>query len=273
MLSDVPSYAEIIAVLLAIGGIGGFLSGLLGVGGGVIFVPALFFAMKSYGVDMNVGMHMAVATSLALILVTGATSAFFHHKKGSVDVSLIKAWSPAIALGVAAGTYLAAAVSGAALKQLFSILLLLVCLYMIVSKEPGENSRPHKLSMTVQRGVAALIGGLAALLGVGGAVLTIPFMAYLGVPMRKAVGTGGALAFVIAFPGIFGYIIAGLKHAEGLPPYSLGYVNLFVLAMIAPMAMLLSPAGVHVSHNLPRSALRRIFAGVVILVSLRMFLS
>lgn len=272
MFSDISSHASLLLSLLVIGAVGGFLSGLLGVGGGLIFVPALLFTLTAYHVAPDVAMHVAVATSLALVLVTGATSAFWHHKKGSVDFKILKSWGPAVVLGVAAGTYLASCVNGASLKQVFAAVALLIAAYMAVSKEPQEE-KGHRVPVLAQRLVAGSIGGISSLIGVGGAMLSIPFMAYVGVPMRKSVGTGGALAFIIAFPGIFGYILAGLQHPQGLPPYSLGYVNVLALAAIVPVSMILSPFGVHVSHKMSRTTLRRIFAGVLLLVSLRMLTS
>jgi uncharacterized membrane protein YfcA len=274
MFSDIVSHAGLLLSLLAIGGLGGFLSGLLGVGGGIIFVPALFFVMTAYNFGTGVAMHVAVATSLALVLVTGASSAYWHHRKGSVDITIVKTWWPAVVAGVAGGTAFASSVEGALLKQVFAGVALLIAVYMTVSKEPLEGVPVrHKVSLLAQRCGAVFIGGLSALLGVGGAILTIPFMTYIGVPIRKAVGTGGALAFIISRPGIFGYIVAGLQHPEGLPPGSLGYVNLLALAVIVPTSMLLSPVGVNASHRLSRPMLRRIFAIVLVVVSLRMFLS
>jgi uncharacterized membrane protein YfcA len=142
---------------------------------------------------------------------------------------------------------------------------------MALSKEPHAEARGHRVSVSLQRLFAAFVGMIAALLGVGGAILNIPFMTYMGMSMRKAVGTGGALAVVISLPAMAGYIFSGL-HAENLPPYSLGYVNWLALVIILPVSMLLSPVGVHVSHKLPRNTLRRIFAVVLIIVSLRMFM-
>lgn len=261
-----------IIILLAIGGAGGFLSGLLGVGGGIIFVPALYYSFTHFGITGDAAMHVSVGTSVALVLGTGASSAFWHHKKGSVDFTILRAWSPAVVLGVAIGTTFASSVGGNVLKMMFAGTALLISVYMAFSHEPAEEARGHKVSLAAQRAVAAFIAMISALIGVGGAMLNIPFMTYIGVPIRKSVGTGGALAFFISFPAMIGYIASGLQAKAALPPYSFGYVNLLAVAMILPVCMVLSPVGVHVSHNMPRRVLRRIFAGVLMCVSLRMFL-
>jgi uncharacterized membrane protein YfcA len=273
VLSEIASHADLILTLLAVGGVGGFLSGLLGVGGGIIFVPALYFTLVNFAPEAGHVMRVAIGTSTALILATGASSSFWHHKKGAVDFAILKRWSPTIVVGVAIGTCFASTVNGHSLKQIFAFLMLLISVYMALSKEPHADAPARHVSASIQRIFAAFVGMIAALLGVGGSILNIPFMTYMmGMPMRKAVGTSSALALVISLPAMAGYIFSGL-HAQQLPPYSLGYVNWMALIVILPVSMLLSPVGVHVSHKLPRNTLRRIFAVVLIIVSARMFMS
>jgi len=272
MFPEIISHISLILTLLAVGGAGGFLSGLLGVGGGIIFVPALYFTLTTFAPEAGHVMRVSIGTSTALILATGASSAFWHHKKGAVDFDIIKSWAPAVVAGVAVGTYFASTVNGDFLKQLFASLMLLICVYMAVSKEPHAEAQGHRISKMIQRFFAAFVGMIAALLGVGGSILNIPFMTYMGMSMRKAVGTGGALAVVISLPAMVGYIMTGWG-AQQLPPYSLGYVNWLALLIILPVSMVLSPIGVNVSHKLPRNTLRRIFSVVLMIVSLRMFMS
>jgi uncharacterized membrane protein YfcA len=274
MSPEIVSHTSLILTLLVVGGVGGFLSGMLGVGGGVIFVPALYFTLTSFAPEAGHIMRVAIGTSTALILVTGTSSSFWHHKKGAVDFVLLKSWSPAIVAGVVVGTYFASTVNGHFLKQLFASLMLLISVYMALSKEPHADARARFVSAYIQKSFAAFVGMIAALLGVGGAILNIPFMTYMmGMPIRKAVGTSSALALVISFPAMVGYIFSGLRYAQELPPYCIGYVNWMALIVILPVSMLLSPVGVYVSHKLPKNVLRRIFAVVLALVSLRMFMS
>lgn len=264
---------ELIPLLLVIGCIGGFLSGLLGIGGGLVFVPALYFGFTHFGVNTEQAIRMSVGTSVALILVTAASSAFWHNKKGAIDFSIIKSWSPFIVIGVATGTTFAASVNGHFLKQMFAVVSLLIAAYMAFSKEQKTEPPAHRVSKKIQRTVAAFIGGISSMIGVGGAVLTVPFMVYIGIPMRKAVGTGGALGFIISLPAMIGYVLSGLPHAHELPPYSFGYVNLLAAGVIIPVSMLFSPVGVHVSHLTSKNRLRRIFALVLVIVSFRMFMT
>lgn len=266
--------AELILLLLAIGCVGGFLSGLLGVGGGIIFVPALFFSLSSLGFSDGNAMQIAIGSSMAVVMATGSVSAFSHYKRGGVDTAIVRGWALPIVIGVIAGALVASSVKSVVLKEIFACMTMLIAFYMVFSKDRGADAAPVKfLTQTVQKGVAVVIGLVSAMLGVGGAILTVPLMSYIGLPMPRAVGTGAALGVAVAVPGVLSYMISGTVMSDTLPPWSVGYVNLLTVAMIIPSSMLLAPVGVRVSHNMPRAMLRRVFAVVLIIVSVRMFLS
>ena len=209
---------NIILMLLAIGAVGGFLSGLLGVGGGSLFVPALVFAMAKLGMDPQHSMHIAVATSLLIVLATSITSARAHYHRGGVDLALCRDWTPYIIAGVAIGTFFASSVDGAILKQVFAIVTLFICLYMAIGREKKAEPGVALLSKHLQHIICTITGMLSSMIGVGGAIMTVPTMSYSGIPIQRAVGTGAALNIAIAFFGTAGYLIGGLKHTEGMPP-------------------------------------------------------
>lgn len=265
--------AELIMLLLAIGGVGGFLSGLLGVGGGVIFVPALFFALSSLGFSQEHAMHIAVGSSLAVVLATGATSSFGHYRRGGVDWPVVKAWGPPIICGVIAGACFASSVNSIVLKEIFAGMTLCIAAYMMFGDDRSEAKPLRFLTLQVQKVLCGLIGLVSAMVGIGGAILTVPMLSYVGLPMQRAVGTGATLGVVVALPGIVTYMVTGLMVQDQLPPWSIGYVNILTVAMILPTSMLVAPLGVKVSHNMPRRMLRRVFAIVLLIVSIRMFLS
>lgn len=265
--------AELIMLLLAIGCVGGFLSGLLGVGGGIIFVPALFFALSSLGFSEEHAMHIAIGSSLAIVMATGSVSASSHYKRGGVDLTLVRSWGVPIVIGVIMGALVASSVKSVVLKEIFAFMTLLIAFYMAFSKDRTDVVPLRWLTMTVQKFIAAFIGVISAMLGVGGAILTVPLMSYIGLPMPRAVGTGAALGVAVAVPGVLSYMVSGMLVHEALPPWSIGYVNLLTVAMIIPSSMLMAPVGVRLSHNMPRAMLRRVFAVVLIIVSVRMFLS
>ncbi len=268
------SILHLVLLLLAIGGAGGFLSGLLGVGGGILFVPALFFAMTALGFDGQHAMHIAVATSLLIVLATGATSAIAHYRRGGVEMVRVRAWGPYILAGVVAGALFASNIDGAVLKRVFAVITLLISVYMAFGRERSSSDAVAFLTPKIQHILCIGIGMVSSMIGVGGAILTVPMMSYCGMTMQKAIGTGAALGVVISLPGTLGYMVGGMLHdIAGLPPYSIGYVNFIAAGMIVPTAMLLAPVGVKISHAMPRLMLRRVFAVVLVIVSARMFMS
>jgi uncharacterized membrane protein YfcA len=267
------SVPEILSLLFAIGCVGGFLSGLLGVGGGILFVPALYFSMSALGLDSQHAMHLAVGTSLAVVFATGSVSALGHHRRGGVDVKIMKSWGMFIVGGVVIGSFFATAVNGEVLKRIFAAVTFFLSFYMAFGKERPVDHAKQFLTVKIQHGICVGIGMVSSMIGVGGAILTVPMMSYIGTPMTRAMGTGAALGMLISLPGTIGYMLAGLPHLSELPPYSAGYVNLLAVALIIPASMFMAPVGVKASHGLPHSMLRRIFAAVMLIVSIRMFMT
>lgn len=271
LMSDTFLVVELMLMLFAIGAVGGFLSGLLGVGGGILFVPALFFAISAMGFDQTHAMHMAIGTSLAIVLATGSTAAFAHFRRGSVDMDRVRVWGPYIVGGVVAGAFLAALVDGDFLKGVFACMTFAIAVYMALGRDRAAGEAVREISIDVQKGFCVAIGVVASMIGIGGAIMTIPFMSYLGMPIQRAIGTGSALGILISLPGSISYALAGLSHAPELPPYSVGYVSLPALLFIIPTSILLAPVGVDAGHTLPKYMLRRVFAVVLMIVSIRMF--
>lgn len=262
-----------IFLLVATGAIGGFLSGLLGVGGGIIFVPALVFVLSSIGIDPAHIMHIAVGSSMAVVLATGASSAFGHHKKKSVDKKILLSWGPFIVSGVIIGAIFASLVDGDLLRKIFAAITLLISFYMGLGREKTAAVVVENIFRGIQKCLCIVIGAISSMIGVGGAMLTAPMMHYIGVPTQKAVGTSAALSVLISLPGTVIYILSGLAHRADLPPWSLGYVDFAVIGFIIPVSMLMVPIGVQTSHLLPKILLRRIFGVMLFIVSIRMFMS
>lgn len=265
---------QLVLLLLGIGAAGGFLSGLLGVGGGILFVPAIFFAAQAAGLELEHAMHIAVATSLLIVFATGATSALAHYKRGAVETRILRAWGPFIFLGVVIGAFFASSVNSDVLKGIFAGVTLLISFYMAFGRERPSEVKVVFLTLAVQRFFCLVIGMVSSMIGIGGAILTVPMMSYSGLAIQRAVGTGAALGTIISLPGTLGFMLGGLLHRiEGLPPGSVGYVNFIAALAIIPASMLLAPVGVRISHAMPRVMLRRVFAAVLALVSIRMFMS
>lgn len=257
----------LIPLLLALGAAAGFLAGLLGIGGGIVLVPGLYFIFKTLGYAEANLMHLAVGTSLAIIIPTGISSARAHYRKNAVRMDVVKMVGPGIVFGVAAGTVIAGGLSGAALTIVFAGALFLFAGLMQIPPKVRE----HGHSMTPAKGAAGgfVVGVLSSLMGIGGATLNVPFMTLNGVPIHQAVGSSSALGPVIALPGTIGFIVIGLGVPE-LPPFSLGYINLLAACVIAPLSVVAAPYGAALAHGASVKTLRRVFSAFIIIVAVKM---
>jgi uncharacterized membrane protein YfcA len=246
----------------------GLMAGALGIGGGIILVPGIYYILSSLGYPAEINMHVAVGTSLGVIVPTGFSSARAHYLRNGVRTDLVLRISPGIVAGVIAGAVIADYMPGALLKSIFALALIFLAIIMVsrpdrllqFDKEPGSF---------VNAITGSFIGFLSALMGIGGATMSVPYMTCFGIPIHKAVGTAAALGLVISVPGAAGYIITGLDESA-LPPFTIGYVSVPAWAMIAPLSVLMAPQGAKLAHSLPVELLRRIFAAFMVLVAMRM---
>ncbi|CAK0776093.1 putative membrane transporter protein [uncultured Gammaproteobacteria bacterium] len=269
MTLDLAALGPLILALSIAGLCAGLIAGLLGVGGGIVIVPVLFHVFKTLGYDGSVSMHLAVGTSLASIIPTALSSMRSHFRRGAVDMDLMRRWAPATVFGVLAGSALASITHGAVLTAVFASVALAVALHM--GFVPPELRLAHRLpSRPIQWLIAALIGAFSAMMGIGGGSLTVPTLVLCDYPIRRAVATSSALGMVIAVPGTLGFIAGGWA-TQGLPPLSLGHVNLLGLALVSPASMLAAPLGAHLAHTIDPRWLRRAFAVFLALTAAKMF--
>ena len=257
----------LLCILLTIGGFAGVLAGLLGVGGGIILVPAFFYAFNALGYDGPGIVQLCLATSLATIVVTSARSLQGHHRKGAVDMQVLLTWSHPIAVGAVIGVLTAAQLSSAILLLIFATLASGIGLYMTL----GKAAWTVATDLPTGRGrapVAAVLGWLSVLLGIGGGSLGVPLMTLCGRPIHQAVATASGFGLAIAVPSTLGWL---LVTPEGiLPPFTLGSVNLIAFGIIVPMTFLTAPLGVRLAHALDPKPLKRIFGVFLVLVALNM---
>ena len=271
MTGDTTLIFSLMTLMVFIGGVGGFLSGLLGVGGGFLFVPALAYGMTALGYSADYSMHLAIGTSLAIMVANGAVSVKNHQKHGGVDIDLLKDWGPFVVLGVVLGSGVASSLKSETLTILFVTITFLMSLYMGFSQDSfARAQKSEKKAETYHPFFFFFMGLLSSLVGIGGAIMTVPFMTWSGMPIARAIGTAAAFGLLISIPGTIGYIIMG-AHASGLPPLSLGFVNLPATVLIIPSAILMSPYGVRMAHSLQKDTLRKVFAFLLLLISLKMF--
>ncbi len=251
-----------LAGFLLTGLLSGLLAGLFGVGGGVIMVPALILLFGHLGIGGDWVPHLAVGTSLATIVGTGAASTLAHQRRGGVCWDLVAALAPGIVLGAWAGAALAGVLPELWLKRLFAGFLTYVGLRMLI---PARPSTPRPLP---GRGglwaVGGGIGALSSLVGIGGGTLTVPFLSRCGIGLRQAVGTSAACGLPIAIAGAIGFMVVGWGRA-GLPAASTGFVYWPGVALMLVASMPTAPLGARLAHALPVTLLKRGF-GILLLV-------
>ena len=263
--------AVLAVTLLVAGFLSGIVAGLLGVGGGMILVPVLFQTFIFFDLPTHLQIHMAVATSMAIICFTGSLSARTHFKRGAVDVDVVKSWGIYIAIGALIGAGAARFIAPAGLKIIFAALTLTMATRMLLNKNSGEAGEA-RISLWVQKSLASLVGFFSALMGIGGGTLSVPLLNASGRDVLRAVGTSSVFGVFIAVPATVGFIVGGWSLVD-LPDYTLGYVHVLALLAIIPTSMAAAPLGVRLAHRLSRKTLNGIFAGFLIVSGGRMLLA
>ncbi|MBC7141864.1 MAG: sulfite exporter TauE/SafE family protein [Rhodobacteraceae bacterium] len=265
-MPDLSDLLPMLALLLAIGAFAGLVAGLLGVGGGIILVPAFYYAFAGLGYEGPDLMQVCLATSLATIIVTSLRSVLAHHRKGAVDWPVLKGWAPGIAIGAVLGVLAVAQLRTPVLQAIFGCLALVVAVYLGLGRTEWRLGK----AMPTGAGRAALsplVGFLSVLMGIGGGSFGVPLMSLYGMPIHRAVATAAGFGVVIAVPSVAGFL---LTAAEAPPPYTVGSVNLPAFAVIIAMTLVTAPWGVKLAHAMDPKPLKRVFAVFLALVALNM---
>ncbi|MGJ8658148.1 MAG: sulfite exporter TauE/SafE family protein [Akkermansiaceae bacterium] len=268
IIEFITSHPTTILGLMATGIFAGILAGLLGVGGGIVIVPVLFFLFQSFGVSAETAMLVATATSLATIVPTSLSSIRSHHKKGNVNFDLLKRWSPFILSGVLAGSLLVTKVDGTWLTVLFGIIATLSALNMLLrtGKSALFQQLPGKLGQSI---MGTSIGFFSSMVGIGGGTISVPLLTLYNYPAHKAVGTAAAIGLIISLPGALTMLLLGSTPPDA-PPGTFGLVNLGALLCIIPLTILFAPAGAALAAKLDAAKLKKVFAVVLLITGLRM---
>jgi uncharacterized membrane protein YfcA len=246
----------------------GFSAGLLGIGGGLVMVPALtmMFAAQP-GFPADEALHMALGTSMATIVFTALSSLRTHHQHGAVLWKVVRQITPGILVGTLLGTLFASRISAKPLAIFFTGFVCFVALQMVLNLKPRPSRQLPETAGVFAVGIG--IGSISALVAIGGGAFTVPFLTWCNVRIQKAIGTSAAVGFPIAVGGSLGYIYNGWGHAD-LPASSLGFVYLPALAWLIPPSMLMAPLGARLAHRLPVATLKRVFAGLLIALAGKM---
>lgn len=254
---------------MLLGAFVGVMAGLLGIGGGLIVVPALLFLLPMAGIDAEISMQIALATSLASIIATSGSSALNHFKLGNVDMFVVKFLMPGVVIGGFLGANLAEWIPSQYLPKVFGVIVLLLAIQMLFSIRGISSKQMPSSGVTMIYGTG--IGVVSSLAGIGGGSLSVPFLNRHGIEMRKAVGSSSVCGCMIAIAGMLGFILHGYK-VESLPAYSVGYVYLPALIAIASTSMLTTRIGARLATSLPTPTLKKIFALFLMFVAGTMLL-
>lgn len=266
MTADPMLLAQLLVFLLAVGAFAGLLAGLLGVGGGIVLVPAFYYGFAILGYESAGLMQLCIATSLATIVVTSARSLSAHHKRGAVEWQILKTWAPGILIGSALAVFVAAQLKSSTLQMIFGGLALVIGLYLLCGRSSWQVAR--RMPRGIVRSVASpSIGFLSVLMGIGGGSFGVPFMTLHGVAIHRAVATAAGFGLLIAAPSVIGFLFVPVAVH---PPYTIGAINVPTFLIIVSMTLLTAPVGARLAHALKPDRLKRVFGAFLVLVALNM---
>lgn len=268
MMPDMMLLVQMLVMLAVIGGFAGVLAGLLGVGGGIVLVPAFFYAFQTLGYGGAQLMQLCLATSLATIIVTSVRSVLSHNRKGAVDWEILRSWGPGIAVGAIIGVIAASALRSTTLQALFGVLALVIGFYL------GLGKQHWRLGEAMPKGLRRLtlspmVGFLSVLMGIGGGSFGVPLMSLYNTPIHRAVATAAGFGVIIAVPSVIGFLFLPIDPAAR-PPLTVGAVNLVAFCIVIAMTLITAPWGVRLAHAMDPKPLKRVFAVFLVLVALNM---
>ncbi|PMH39741.1 hypothetical protein BCU68_06460 [Vibrio sp. 10N.286.49.B3] len=260
---------ELLGLLVVLGAFVGVLAGLLGIGGGVVIVPALLYLLPYFGISADITMQIALGTSLATIIITSGSSAINHLALGNVDMFAIKWLMPGVLAGGFFGTFIAEWIPTELLPKIFAVIIFIIGVRMLLSIRNVQPAQMPTPTLTMCYGGG--IGVISSLAGIGGGSLSVPFLNRHGVIMRKAVGSSSVCGCVIALAGMIGFMLQGY-HVQNLPPYSIGYVYLPALFAIACTSVLTTKVGAKLATRISTPILKKVFAVFLMFVASTMLL-
>ncbi len=255
---------EWVLIYLLLGAIAGLFGGMFGIGGGTLLVPVLFLLFEKQGFHQAHLLHLALGTSMAIILFTALASMRKHHQQHAVNWRVMRLITPGILLGTLLGALFATSIASRPLAVFFACFVLLAALQILLNFRPRVTRQLPGIAGLTLTGV--FTGWLSSLVSIGGGTIVVPFLSWCNVPLREAIGTSAAIGFPVAVGGTIGYVITGFD-AENLPLPSLGFVYWPALMWVALASVFTAPLGAKMTHRMEIAILRKLFAVLLIVLA------
>ena len=246
--------------------VAGFFAGFFGIGGGIITVPCLFYIFGAVGIDKSFIMHLAVGTSFAIIVPTAIMSVFTHYKHQAVDFGVIKTYGIFVVIGVIIGTFFAASMQTKSLVLFFSIIIYLLALNLIFLKDKTKI----KLKFTLlQRTVFGfIVGFVSSLMGIGGAIMNVPILKFVGYTINKSIGSAASIGFLISVFGFLGFLVSGILTKTDIP-LSVGFINIPAFLIFIPITVMMAKIGASTVHKMKKEIIAKLFGVFLIIIASR----
>tara|TARA_Y100000992_G_scaffold7914_1_gene5052 strand:+ start:50 stop:841 length:792 start_codon:yes stop_codon:yes gene_type:complete len=248
------------------GSIGGFLGGLLGLGGGIIFVPSLFFIFTMYGLNQEYLMQSAVSTSLACVVVSSLSAAIKHNKNKLINWAIFYKMLPGLILGSVLGVMLLMLFSSSTIKFYYGILLIIISVFLILEKNQYNHSNKTKIFRFINV-FSFFTGSISTMLGIGGGTLTTPYFKFYGECMKRSIATAAACGVPIA---LFGIIITSvINKITGIFDHTpIDFIELDSFLIISISTVIFSYIGAGVTFITNTTLLKNIFSITLLAIGL-----
>ena len=244
----------------------GFFAGFFGIGGGIITVPCLFYIFGTVGIDKSFIMHLAVGTSFSIIVPTAMMSVFTHYKHKAVDFDVVKTYGIFVVIGVIIGTFFAASMHTKSLVLFFSVIMYLLALNLIFLKE--KTKIKLKFTLLQRTTLGFVVGFISSLMGIGGAIMNVPILKFVGYTINKAIGSAASIGFLIAVFGCLGFLISGIIINTDIP-LSTGFINIPAFLVFIPITIVMAKVGATTVHKMRREIIAKLFGFFLIIIASR----
>ncbi len=246
--------------------VAGFFAGFFGIGGGIITVPCLFYIFGAVGIDKSFIMHLAVGTSFAIIVPTAMMSVFTHYKHQAVDFGIIKTYGIFVVIGVIIGTFFAASMQTKSLVLFFSIIIYLLALNLIFLKD--KTKIKLKFTLLQRTFLGFIVGFVSSLMGIGGAIMNVPILKFVGYTINKAIGSAASIGFLISVFGFLGFLFSGILIKTNIP-LSVGFINIPAFLIFIPITVFMAKVGASTVHKMKKEIIAKLFGFFLIIIASR----